>query len=187
MTWLIGGLAIFAAIHFISASKGLRASLLNTIGQNAYRGVYSAISLAGLILIVIGWRSAVPVALYAPPSWGATIAFPMMFAAVLLFGASHAKTGIKRVIRHPQLTAVIIWSLAHLASNGDLRSLVLFGTLGVWSALEIALINRRDGEWVKPAPANGRNELIAAAVSVVVFLVLFALHPYFAGVSPLPA
>jgi len=188
MNWLIFGIALFTAVHLVSAVVPASCrSLKAAIGDKVFRSVYSLLVLAGLVLIVVGWRSAVPVAVYAPPAWGPTVAFLLMFAAVFLFGASHAKTNFKRYLRHPQLTGVLLFSAAHLLANGDIRSIVLFTSLGAWALVEIALINRREGEWVKPPRAGMRSEMIGAAVSVVVFLVLVALHPYFAGVSPLPA
>ena len=186
MNWLTIGLAIFVAVHLISSvTPSACASLKSAIGNNAFRGAYSVLALAGIVLIVIGWRSSVPVVVYAPPAWGMTVAFFLMLISVFLFGASHAKTNIKRYVRHPQLTAVLVWSIAHMLSNGDIRSLTLFGTLGLWALVSIPLINRREGEWQKPERASMRSEMIGATISVVVYLVMIALHPYYAGVSPL--
>jgi uncharacterized membrane protein len=188
MTWLISGIVLFTAIHLFSALfPSLRGALKTSLGEKPFRGLYAALAAAGLALIVVGWRSTVPVAIYAPPTWGPTLTFLLMFVSIVLFGASHARTNIKRIVRHPQLTSIVLWSLAHLIANGDIRSIILFGSLGVWALLEMALINRREGEWVKPVRASMKSEMIGAAVSVVIFLVLIALHPYFAGVSPLPA
>jgi uncharacterized membrane protein len=106
-----------------------------------------------------------------------------MLLAFFLFVASGQKTNVERLIRHPQLTSVIIWAGAHLLSRGDSRSLVLFGTLGVWALLEIPLISRRQGAWQRPAPAPLKAELKPLAIAVVVFLVVSALHPYLFGVS----
>lgn len=188
MTWLISGIVLFALPHLSAAAvPALRDYLQTMFGPNMYRAGFSVLAVAGIATIVIGWRSTVPVAIYAPPAWGTTLAFLLMFVAVILFGASHAKTNIKRFVRHPQLTSILLWSLAHVASNGDSRSLILFGSFGVWAALEMALISHRDGEWKKPERATPKSEAIGAAISIVIFLVLIALHPYFAGVSPLPA
>lgn len=187
MTWLITGIAIFATTHLAAAAlPALRDYLQTMFGPNTYRAVFSILAIAGIVLIVVGWRSTVPIAIYAPPAWGTNLAFLLMLAAVILFGASHAKTNIKRFVRHPQLTSILLWSLAHIASNGDSRSLILFGSFGVWAALEMTLISHRDGEWQKPERATAKSEAIGAAISIVIFLVLIALHPYFAGVSPLP-
>jgi len=188
MNWLIGGIALFTILHLTSSLiPGLRKQLKVAMGEKGYRGMYAALVVGALALIVVGWRNTMPVAIYSPPGWGSTLAFFLMFVSVVLFGAAHAKTGIKRLVRHPQLTAVLLWSIAHLAANGDSRSLILFGSLALWAMIEMPLINRRDGEWTKPPRATPRGEFISAAVSVIVFLVLIALHPYFAGVSPLPA
>lgn len=188
MNWLITGIALFTIVHLLSsAAPTLRSSLKEAIGEKPYRGIYALLSLAGIAMIVVGWRSTIPTVVYAPPAWGATVTFFLMFVAIVLFGASHAKTNIKRYVRHPQLTSVVLFSIAHLLANGDIRSIVLFASLGVWALVEIPLINRRDGEWIKPPRASMKSEMIGATISVVVFLVLIALHPYFAGVSPLPA
>lgn len=183
MTLLIAGLALWVLIHMMpAATTAWRQALVESAGAKTYRAVFALLITLGLVLIVLGWRSTEPVAVYVPPAWGRDVSLFLMFLSVLLFGASHAKTNVKRLIRHPQLTAVIVWSIAHLLANGDSRSLVLFGTLGVWALIEILLINRRDGTWTPPPPASRRSELIAAAVTVVVFIVLIAVHPWIAGV-----
>jgi len=188
MIWLVSGIVVWAAIHFVpSVLPGVRSKTIEAIGEKPYSGLFALVVLAALVMIVGGWRATPPVAIYAPPGWGPNFALLLMFAAVVLFGAAHSKTNIKRIIRHPQLTGVLFWSIAHILSNGDVRSLVLFGGLGVWAMAEMTLINHREGAWVKPERASLKSEAIGATIGTVVFLVLLALHPYFAGVSPLPA
>ena len=143
--------------------------------------------IVGVVLIVVGYRQTIPVAVYGPPSWGAVLTLPLMFAALYLLGASHAKTAVTRYLRHPQLAAIVVWAAAHLLANGDVRSLTLFASLGVWALVEMPLLNRRDGEWLRPQPSTAKKEWIAVSVTATVFLVLIALHRYYAGVSPLPA
>jgi uncharacterized membrane protein len=187
MAWLLTGLTLWIVVHLVpSVAPALKARLHAALGAGPYRGVFALLVLLGLVLIVIGWRSAVPALVYAPPAWGRMAAFPLMFVAVLLFGASHAKTNLKRLIRHPQLAGVLLWSVSHLLANGDTRSLLLFGGLGTWALLEMVLISRREGAWVKPERAAPKSELVGVIVSIIVFAVLVALHPYFAGVSLLP-
>ena len=104
----------------------------------------------------------------------------------MLFGAAHQPTRIKRVVRHPQLTGMLVWSLSHLLSNGDTRSLALFGGLGLWALIEMLLISRREGAWQKPHGPALSIEVRGIVISTVVFFVLVFLHPYFAGVSAIP-
>jgi len=101
---------------------------------------------------------------------------------VFLFGAARRKSAVKQFIRHPQLTGLLLWSVAHLLANGEQRSLVLFGGLGIWALLEMVLISRRDGEWVKEEAPPMSRDLISAVIAVVVTVVLIYLHPYFTGV-----
>ena len=84
------------------------------------------------------------------------------------------------------LTGVFVWAAAHLLVNGTVRAIVLFGTLAVWALLEIILINRREGDYVKPDVPGFSRELRGLLISLVVILVVLFLHPYFAGVSPFP-
>jgi len=103
----------------------------------------------------------------------------------MIFLGSAVPTNLKRVLRHPQLLGVAIWSAAHLLSNGADRWLVLFGGLGSWSVLEMLAINRRDGARQQPEPVPVAAELKSLVAAVVAFAVLYFAHPYITGV-PIP-
>lgn len=120
--------------------------------------------------------------MYHPPGWGHTAAVPLVFLAFFLFAASLQKTNVKRFVRHPQLAGVAVWAGAHLLSNGDSRSLVLFGTLGVWALLEMPLISRREGPWERPPSEAFMAELKPFVACAVGFAVFLGLHPYLFGV-----
>lgn len=187
MNLLVAGMILWAVVHlFPAVAAPVRGKLIAAVGEKPYRGAFALVMFVALGMIIAGWRSTPPAALYSPPAWSRELAFLLMFFSIVLFGASHAKTNIKRFVRHPQLSSIILWALAHLVANGDSRSLVLFGGMLAWAMVEIPLINRRQGEWVKPQRAAMRSEMIGIAISVVIFLVLVALHPNFAGVSALP-
>ena len=93
------------------------------------------------------------------------------------------KTGITRVIRHPQLTAVKVWAVAHLLVNGDLAAVLLFGGMLAWAVGSVILINRQEPAWVKNPPSNGRKEVMAVVGAVVVMAVVMGIHNWF-GVQP---
>lgn len=184
MIWLALGVLLWSAAHlFPSLGVATRASWIERIGEGPYKGGFTLALVLALGLMILGWRGTSPGFVYAPPSWGVTAALPLMALGLLLFVASGVPTHIKRVLRHPQLTGVAIWSAAHLLANGEDRSLLLFGGLGLWAILEMLAINRRDGAWQKPKAVPLLAELRPLVAMVVVFAVLYFAHPYIAGVS----
>lgn len=186
MTLLYAGLALWIVVHLVPGTvPALRSRLQGALGPRRYKAIFAVLVLTGLAMIVAGWRSAAPDVVYVPPAWGRNVTFILMFVSVLLFGAANAPSNVKQVLRHPMLIGLIVWSLGHLLSNGDSRSVALFGALGLWATVEIPLINRREGLWLKPARVPLRSDLITIAISAVVFFVLILLHPYFAGVRPM--
>ena len=188
MTLLIAGVLIFTLAHLsLTLMPGLKTGVTTTVGEKAWKGTFTAVVLAALILIVIGWRSTPIDYAYVPSTSLRHVTMLLMLIAFILFGAAKGVTDVQRMIRHPMLIAVIVWGFAHLLSNGETRSLVLFGGIGVWAVLQMLLINRRDGEWVKPDPAPMKRTLRNIIISIVFFLVVFMLHKYFTGVSLMPS
>ena len=187
MVWLCAGVLLFTAAHLSTGiARELRASLIERIGEGPYKGIFALVLVASIALIVIGWRSTLPGLVYRPPTWGTPVASVLMLFAVMLFGAAHYKTRIKRYIRHPQLTGMALWAVSHLFANGDSRSLILFGGLGLWALIEMLVINRREGPWVRPYGPALSVEVRGILISAVIFFILVFLHPYFAGVAALP-
>lgn len=183
MAALIGGIFLWSVVHLVpSLWPGIRQSVIARIGVGPWKGLFAIAIAAALVLIVIGWRNTVPQAIYQPPPWGRAAAIGLMLVSVYLFGAARRPASIKRVLRHPQLTGLITWSVAHLLANGDHRSLILFGGLGLWAIVEIAAINRRDGVWVRPEASPLARELIGIVITLAVFALLFWAHPWYAGV-----
>jgi uncharacterized membrane protein len=187
MELLVLGLALWWIAHLQkSAGAPLRQKLVDALGDNSFRGVISLLLVISLVLIVVGWRSTTPVEMYDAPAWGRAVATPLVLLALYLFVASGTASNVKRLLRHPQLTGLAVWALAHLLSNGDNRSLVLFGGLGLWALVEMPLINRRDGARERPASLPVATDLKLVAIAVVAFVVLFVVHPYLFGASPSP-
>jgi uncharacterized membrane protein len=86
-------------------------------------------------------------------------------------------------IRHPQLTAVTAWALAHLLVNGDSPSFLLFGGLLIWALLEVVLINRQDGA---PAQSQPIHSLPREILAVVIALSLYGGVSYVHGLLGFP-
>lgn len=184
MSMLLLGLVLFAVVHLVPAvATGLRGNLIDRLGENGYKGVFSLLLVAGLALIVFGWRGSQPEFIYAPPVALHLPALALMILGIYLFIVSGRPSRVKQILRHPQLTGVALWGVAHLLMNGDSRSLALFGGMVLWAIVEMVAINRRDGEWQKPEAPAMSAEIITAAVAAVVVAVLIFVHPWIAGVA----
>ncbi len=133
MTMFVLGLAGWCVAHLMpSVAPGLRGRLMSTVGAGPYKGLFALTIVGSLLLIIFGWRAADPSFVYAEPEWGRIVNMATMLVGFILFVSARLPTNIKRYIRHPQLTAVVLWAVGHLLANGDSRSVILFadGRLG---------------------------------------------------------
>jgi uncharacterized membrane protein len=182
MVLLVLGILLFAGVHFVpSLAPGLKASWLARLGEGGYKGTFSLLLLASFALMITGWRSAQPEFLYTPSAALRHPAMLLLVLAFLLMAVSSRNSRLKLVIRHPQLTGVTLWGIAHLLLNGDNRSLVLFGGMAVWAVVEMVAINRRDGAWVKGTAPSWGAELITLVITLVVVAVVVKIHPWLSG------
>lgn len=183
MSLLLLGVLLWSAAHlFPAVAVQARSQAMEKLGRGPYRGVFSLIILLAIVLMVLGWKIATPEPVYQPPSLGPPLTGMAMPLALILFFAARARTNIKRAVRHPQLTGVLVWAAAHLLANGDSRSLTLFGGLGIWAIVQIAATNRRDGPWIRPEPVPRKMDLVPVVIGVVAYSVLLWAHPWLFGV-----
>ena len=187
MAMLLAGIALWFVAHsFPAVAPARRIALQQTFGEQAYRGIFSLVILGSLLLIVFGWKSAVPTAVYTPPLGPGLLVSVLVLIGLILFFASKMNGHLKRVLRHPQMIATIFWASAHLLSNGDSRSVALFGAFGVWALFEIIMINRREGPRTESVTASGKFDLIAVVVGGIAFAVIGHFHQSLFGVAPIP-
>jgi uncharacterized membrane protein len=183
MELLILGLVLWTCIHFSpSIAKCTRGLIISKIGIGPYKGLFAILIVLSIVLIVFGWRSIEPVDVYLPQSWGRHVTFLLVLLTFILFVAARRATNIKRVLRHPQLTGLVLWSIGHLMANGDNRSLILFSWLGVWAILEMFLISKREGQWIKPELVPAKNDVITIVGGCVMYAILLMAHPYITGI-----
>jgi len=191
MTRLVLGVLIWSLVHFFPAlAPATRKSIVSRIGEYPYKGVFLLFMIVSIYLIITGWSSMTPVdpdvlpEIYKAPEWGGIAAGVLVLVGFALFFAPYPPNNIKRALRHPQLIGVVCWGAGHLIATGTARSLVFFGGLTAWAILEILLINHRDGEWVRPAPAPLKNDLAMVLFAVLVYLAfLFTHHLLFGGTN----
>ncbi len=185
---MILGLALFLGVHTLTTQRDLRARFVASLGEGGYKGSYALLSLVGLVLIVWGfasYRSAGMIDIWHPPAAFKHITEALMLPAVILVVASYIRGGIYTALKHPMLAGVKLWAAAHLLANGDLGSIVLFGSFLGWAVFDRISLKRRTDTGAPPIPVGGRsNDLIAIAVGVVVYLALgFVFHPVVIGVA----
>jgi len=185
---LILGLAVFLATHVFVSFREARSSVIERVGMPVYRGLFAIVSLAGLALIIWGYaqyRAHDLVQLWTPPAFMRHITIGLVLFAMIFVVAAFFPSHIKTRLKHPMLAGVKTWALAHLLSNGDLGSVLLFGTFLAWGVYaRIAAKRRGDiGAAAKPAPDGWTNDIIVVVLGAAVFLALgFWFHPYVIGV-----
>lgn len=146
---LVLGLVLFIGTHLLPTVPDLRKSLISRLGEGGYKGLFTVLSLAGLVIIVIGFGKAQALAgsknpiLWNPPVWTKHIAFTLMIPALILFVAAYVPSNIRTAAKHPMLAGVKIWALAHLIANGDLAGVLLFGSLLAWAVYDRISVKRR--------------------------------------------
>lgn len=187
MLVLIVGLVLFFGIHSVRLfAPGYRARQASA-GLMRWKGLYAAISLVGLVLIIWGyalWRPEAP-QLYLPPDWGRHVTYPLVWVALILLAAAKTPAGhIKQAVQHPMLVGTALWGAGHLFANGDAAGVMIFGVALIW-ALADTFSSLRRGE-PRPVAKGWRGDLIAIAIgTVVTAALLFGLHAVLFGVSPL--
>jgi uncharacterized membrane protein len=189
MAMMIVGLLLMLGIHSVKVvAPGWRRAAIARLGEGSYRGVYSVVSLVGLVLVVWGFARAreAPVSVYTPPGWGRHVAMALMMPAlILVFASVFPARGIKRFVAHPLLSATALWALAHLFANGDLAGVVLFGAILAWAVTD-RLAQPRPLEAEAASGAFGKGDLAAMLAGVALYIVLIAgLHYWLFGVSPI--
>ena len=151
MLILVLGLAVFIAIHLVPTAPAVRNGLRERMGPIGYQGLFSVLSLVGLVLIVYGYHKlqinpGKNPQLWDPPSWTKHVSFLLMIPAMIALVAAYVPSRIRTALKHPMLVSIKIWALAHLIANGDLGSLALFGSLLAYAVYDrISLKHRSDG------------------------------------------
>jgi uncharacterized membrane protein len=183
---LILGLLVFLGAHVFVSFRDTRANVVRRVGLPVYRGVFALVSLAGLALIIWGYgqyRAHEWIQVWSPPGFMRHIIIGLMLFAVIFVVAAFIPSHIKTRLKHPMLAGVKTWAFAHLLSNGDLGSILLFGGFLTWGVY--ARIAAKNRKIVEPAtaPAGWINDAVVVGIGIVVYLALgYAFHPAVIGV-----
>lgn len=180
MAVLIIGIVVFFSIHLLSSTP-LKPVLHAKFGEPVYKGVYALCALMGLVLIIVGYGQAPyqPVWNALPQLREATAV--IMWLSFVLLPAAHMKGNIKRFTRHPMMWGVWLWASAHLLVNGDLASVITFGSFWCYSLFAMASQNWRGARKQTESVAIKKDFIVIAAGTLVFILVIF-LHGLIFGV-----
>ena len=182
MNILVIGIALFFLIHLVPLAPGLRASLVESLGERAYKAAFSLVSAVGLVLMIWGYGMAMsglsaPAIVYQPPGWARHATMLLVLLAFVCLGAYLHKGRLKVWLRNPMSIAVGLWATGHLLSNGELPSVLLFGAFLAYALADIA-VNTLRGKVPAIVP-NPRHDYIAVLAGVLMFLFFFyVFHPY---------
>jgi uncharacterized membrane protein len=190
MTLLILGLVIFLGVHSVRiVADGWRARTLARLGEPAWKGLYSVLAVAGLVMIVWGYGAArqQPVVLWPPQAWARHLAGLLTLVAfVMLAGAYVPGNAIKARLKHPMVLGVKVWAFAHLLANNTLADVLLFGGFLLWAVLDFRSSRQRDrASQVIYPPGRAAPTAVAVVVGVAAWAVFaFWAHTAWIGVRP---
>ena len=160
---LILGLILFFGVHTLTIQRKLRAQVIAATGEGGYKIGYTLASFAGLALIIWGfalYRATGWIDVWNPPTALKHITVALMLPAVIMVVASYIRGRIYTTLKHPMLTGIKLWAAAHLLANGDLGSIILFGSFLAW-----AVYRPHFAEITVPTPARRRSPSVVPATT----------------------
>jgi uncharacterized membrane protein len=190
MGYLILGLVIFLGVHSVRIfADDWRTRTRARIGEQAFKRIYSLVSLFGFGLLVWGFGVAreTPTLLWLPPAgMRHAAALFNVLAFVFLAAAYVPANSIKARVHHPMVLGGMAWALAHLLSNGNLAHGVLFGSFLVWAVLDFTVSRQRDRLQGIAYPAGTVAGTVTCLLLGIGVAGVFAmwLHGLLIGVKP---
>jgi uncharacterized membrane protein len=189
MTLLILGIVVFLGVHLLPTFHDVRETLIGRLGENGYKALFSLLSIVGFVLLVWGFAKAPVVQVWSPPYWTRYVAMVLMLPVFVLLIAAYVPGQIKAKVKNPFLDAISTWALAHLIANGDLASIILFGSFLAYAVFDRITLKRRPATGLVTVLETGpaRNDAISVVGGLLLYVAFLVwLHPLLIGTSPLP-
>jgi uncharacterized membrane protein len=148
-TGLIAAAVAFVGSHFVLASPRTRKALVARLGEQGFTGLFSLVAVLTLAVLIVAYGESPYLQLWAaaPALRWVPVAVMPVAAFLILCGVTQPNPtavrqhfdpkardpapGILKVTRHPVMWGIGLWALAHIPPNGDLASLVFFGSFAV--------------------------------------------------------
>jgi uncharacterized membrane protein len=180
---------VFFAVHLLPTSPEMRNGLAARFGDLGYKAVFSILSLIGFALIVIGYHKlqinpGKNVVLWDAPVWAQHITWLLMLPAMIFFVAAYIPSRIRTALKHPMLAAIKLWALSHLIANGDLASLLLFGSFLAYGVYDRISVKRRGAMGPLGASTGGIiNDVLVVVIGAGLYWFLLTQgHQWLIGV-----
>ncbi len=137
MMYLTLGVILFISIHLLPAFTTARQNLIEHFGRSFYLTFFTLVSIIGLTLIIIGKIAAPYQNIWTPPFWTVLVPVAIMPLVFILLVSAFIQSNIQRIVRHPMLYGVLLWSFVHLSANGDLASIILFSSFAAFCIVDL--------------------------------------------------
>jgi uncharacterized membrane protein len=182
MWLLILGFVLFLGAHLSPGVFGLRAQLVDRLGEGRFLRVYIATSVTGMVCIMAGKVIAPFVNVWSPPRWSSDAAFLLVAVGFVLFAALLLPTNIRRFTRHPMLWGMAAWAAGHLMANGDLASMILFAGFGGYALISIWSLTKR-GAQVSTTTYPLWQDVMTITAALGAYAVVLWSHAFLFGVA----
>lgn len=179
---LILGVLLWIAAHFFKRVMPAQRAAMGDKGK----GVVALGIVAGIVLMVIGFRAAPFIHVWSPPAFMVHINNLLVLVAIFMMSPAPKKGVLLNSIRHPMLTGFMAWAVAHLLVNGDLAGMILFGGLLLWAFVEIRVLNAVEPEWSPGEPGTLAKDAMFLVASLVIMAVIGYIHGWL-GPWPFPS
>lgn len=179
---LILGLALWWGAHLFKRIAPARRAEMGERGK----GLVALGILAGVVLMVIGYRMADYIDVWYPPAYMVHANNLLMLVAIWMMSPAGTKGKILHKMRHPQLAGFRAFTAAHLLVNGDLASIILFGGLFLWGIVEVAAINAAEPDWTPGEEGTLAKDAMFLMASLILMAVIGYIHGWL-GPWPFPA
>ena len=200
---------VFLISHSIPVRPPVKPWLVARLGSAGFGIFYSVLSVAILIWLISAAGRAPYVELWPRAEWQNYVTLTAMTLAcqILAFAAFQpnplsfggwqnerydpANPSIVALVRHPILVALALWAAGHLAPNGDLAHVLMFGGFACFAFLGMRLIDRRrklamgQKECQRLRPRHrfmGLRAPVRWLAGFAIVSVLIGLHPLVIGV-----
>ena len=173
------GIIIFFGVHLIPFFTNLKSFLQTKLGENPYKGIFSLISLVGLLMIIFGFESGTNYH-YSVYSNAYLYSKYVMFFSLTFLVAAYLPTHIKKITRHPMSLGIAVWAILHLAVNPDTSSIILFGSFLAYSVVSALVSELRDAK-KKAGDAKIIFDVLSVVLGIFFTSLAFNYHEYISG------